>query len=201
MIKLEKKYIKPASFMLAQVFKDDPIDSYAFPNPEVRAKKVPCIYQFILRYNIRYGKVFTTSPKLEGVSVWVRSNSLKTSLWRILISGAIWPEIKIGREAIRNVRKIDEYIDRKHRELVPSEHWYLLLLAVDQGHQGKGCASKLLNEMLPEIDKEGLPCYVDTVFSRNIPTYQHFGFRLVDELIVPDTKIKFWAMLRGSKNT
>ena len=99
------------------------------------------------------------------------------------------------------MRKFDEYIDGKHREIVPKEHWYRLLLAVDPEHQGKGYASKLLNEMLPEIDKEGLPCYVDTVFSRNVPIYQHFGFRLVDELTIPDTQIKFWAMLRQPKKT
>ncbi len=62
MIKLEKAYIKPASLMLARVFKDNPINEYAFPNIEERMKKMPYAYQFVLRYNLLYGRVFVTSP-------------------------------------------------------------------------------------------------------------------------------------------
>jgi hypothetical protein len=67
-------------------------------------EKMPYVYQFLLRYNLLYGRVFVTSPRLEGVAVWVYSDNLGTSSWRILVSGAIWPAMKMGREAGRKMK-------------------------------------------------------------------------------------------------
>ena len=196
MLKLEKAHIKPVSFMLARALKDDPINAYAFPNPAERMKKMPYAYQFLLRYNLSYGGSFITSPQLEGVAVWIHSDNLGTSFWKMLISGAIWPAMKMGIEASRKMLVFNKYIDRKHSELVPMKHWYLFLLGVEPRHQGKGYASNLLRGMLYRIDKEGLPCYLETEVEKNVPIYEHFGFEVIDEFIVPNTMVKIWAMLR-----
>ena len=201
MLRLEKSHIKKASLVLARTFKDDPINAYAFPDPAERIKKMPYAYQYLLYYYILYGRIFVTSPKLEGVAAWIYSDNLGTSFWRMIISGAIWPAMKMGMEAGRKMQEFDKYIERKHRELVPDKHWYLLLLGVNPEHQGKGYASQLLNGMLSEIDKEGLPCYLETEGERNISIYQHFGFKVIDEFTVPNTKVIFIAMLREPKIT
>jgi len=201
LLKLEKAHIKPASLMLARVFKDNPINVYAFPNPEDRIKKMPYAYQFVLRYNLRYGRVFVTSPQLEGLAVWVPSDNLGTSFWRILSSGAMWPGMKMGIEAGRKMNELDEYVNRKHREFVSTKHWYLLLLGVDPQYQGKGNASKLLNGMLKLIDGEGLPSFLETQGSKNVSMYQHFGFNVVDEYTVPNTQVTLVAMLREPNRT
>ncbi len=199
MLRLEKTHIKPVSFMLARAFKDDPINAYAFPNPAERREKMPYAYQFLLRYNLSYGGSFITSPQLEGAAVWLHSDNLGTSFWKMLISGAIWPAMKLGIEAGRKMRVFDQHMERKHNELVPIKHWYLFLLGVDPQHQGKGYASTLLREVLSRIDEEGLPCYLETEVEKNVPMYEHFGFDVIDEFIVPDTMVKIWAMLRKPK--
>jgi len=50
--------------------------------------------------------------------------------------------------------------------------------------------------MIERIDKEHLPCYLDTQNEKNLPIFQHYGFKVVDESIVPNTQITNWAMLR-----
>lgn len=185
--------------MLARVFKDNPINEYAFPNLEERMKKMPYAYQFVLRYNLLYGKVFVTSPRLEGLAVWVPSVNLETSFWGRLVSGAIWPAINMGIEAGMRMGELDEYVNRRHRKLISAKHWYLLLLGVDPQYQGKGYASKLLNGMLKVIDGEGLPSYLETQGSQNVSMYQHFGFNAIDEYTVPDTHITLIAMMRQPK--
>jgi len=104
--------------------------------------------------------------------------------------------MKMGIEASRKMLVFNKYIDRKHSELVPMKHWYLFLLGVEPRHQGKGYASNLLRGMLYRIDKEGLPCYLETEVEKNVPIYEHFGFEVIDEFIVPNTMVKIWAMLR-----
>ena len=196
MLKLEKKHIKLASLMLARAFKDDPFNVYAFPDPEERVKKMPYAYQFLIRYYISYGRCFITSPKLEGAAVWIHSDNLGTSFWRMIISGAIWPAMKMGVETGRRVQVLSNYIEKKHRELVPNKHWYLFLMGVDPKYQGKGYASQLLNGMLSEIDGEGLPCYLETEVERNVPIYKHFSFDVIDRFTVPNTQLNLVAMLR-----
>ncbi len=198
MLKLEKKHIKPVSLMLSRAFKDDLKD--VFPDPEERRVKTPYVNELYLLYEFSNSKAFIISSKLEGIAVWIHSDKWKKRpLWRVLTSGAIWPAMKIGIKAIRKMQALDKYIERKHKELAPNKHWYLVVLAVDPKHQGKGYASKLLNEMLSYIDEEGLPCYLETDGEKNVSMYQHFGFEVVDEFVVPGLKDKMVAMLRKPK--
>jgi ribosomal protein S18 acetylase RimI-like enzyme len=198
LLKLEKKYIKPVSLMLSRAFKDDLKE--VFPDPEERRVKTPYVNELYLLYEFSNSKAFITSPKLEGIAVWIHSDKRKKrTFWRILTLGAIWPAMKIGIKALRKMQALDKYMERKHKELAPNRHWYLAVLAVDPKHQGKGYASKLLNEMLSYIDEEGLPCYLETDGEKNVFMYQHFGFEVVDEFVVPGTKDKVVAMLREPK--
>jgi len=198
LLKLEKKHIKPVSLMLSRAFKDDLKD--VFPDPEERRVKTPYVNEFFLLRDYSNSRAFITSPQLEGIAVWMHSDKRKKRpFWRILTSGAIWPAIIIGIKALRKMQAFDRYVERKHKELAPNKHWYLAVLAVDPQHQGKGYASKLLNEMLSYIDEEGLHCYVETEGEKNVSMYQHFGFEVVDEFVVPGTNDKLVAMLRKPK--
>ncbi len=198
MLKLERKQIRPVSLMLSRAFKGDWKD--VFPDPEERRVKTPYVNELYLLCNYSESRAFVTSPQLEGIAVWVHSNEWKKrTFWRILTSAAIWPAMKIGIKALRRMQSLDKYVDRKHEELAPNEHWYLAVLAVDPQHQGKGYASKLLNEMLSYIDEEGLPCYIETDGEKNVSMYQHFGFETIDEFVVPGTKDTVVAMLRKPK--
>ena len=180
--------------MLSRAFKDDLKD--VFPDPEERRVKTPYVNELYLLYEFSNSKTFITSPKLEGIAVWIHSDKRKKrTFWRMLTLGPIWPAMKIGIKALRKMQALDKYIERKHKELAPFKHWYLAILAVDPQHQGKGYASKLLNEMLSHIDEEGLNCYVETEGEKNVSMYQYFGFEVVDEFVVPWTKDKLVAML------
>lgn len=199
MRKLERKHIKTLSLILTRIFGIDDLKEI-FPDPEERRVKTPYFHEFYLLYGFSDSESFITSPNLEGIAVWIHSDKWKRkSFWRILTSDAIWPAIKIGIRAIRKMQKLDSYMDEKHRELAPDKHWYLSLLAVDPEQQGKGYASKLLNEMLAQIDEEGLPCYLETEGKKNVFIYKHFGFEVVDEFVVPETNDKIIAMLREPK--
>lgn len=199
LLKLEKKHIKPVSMMLYRAFGDDDMKD-VFPDPKEREVKTPYVNEFFLRREHSYFNAFITSPKLEGIAVWIPSDKIMdTPFWRMLTSGAIWPAIRIGYKALRKIQAYDQYIKKKHEELAPFKHLYLAVLAVDPKHQGKGYASKLLNEMLSEIDNKGLPCYVETEGEKNVSMYRHFGFEVVDEFVVPDTTDKLVAMLRQPK--
>ena len=199
-IKLRKDHIKPASQMLARAFEDDPISVYAYSDEADIKSRLPYVYEFLLRYYLRYAQGYATSEQLEGIAVWQRYRRVKISFWHLLSSGAIWPAIKMGAKVGERMQPFFGYIEKKHAELVSFPHWYLILIGVEPESQGKGYAAMLLRSMLSKIDEEGLPCYLETEKAKNVPIYEHFNFRIIDEFIVPDTTVKLWAMLRDRKD-
>ena len=50
--------------------------------------------------------------------------------------------------------------------------------------------------MFARIDREHLSCYLETLTEKNVPIYQHFGFKVAEESTIPSTDITIWAMLR-----
>jgi GNAT superfamily N-acetyltransferase len=71
------------------------------------------------------------------------------------------------------------------------------MLGVDPDYQGKGYASQLLRPMLARADKEGIPCYLETQLGKNVALYEHFGFRVAEQGIIPGSNVMSWAMVRG----
>jgi ribosomal protein S18 acetylase RimI-like enzyme len=199
LIRLEKAFIRPAVLMLTRAFQHDPFNEYAYPDAAEREAKIPYAYEFVLRYGIRYGEIYATSSRLEGIAGWLPSKYAFMPWWRMLLSGAFWPGLRMGIEAGRRMQRFDDFVEKKHRQLAPFPHWYLMVLGVDPEFQGKGYASRLLRGTLPRIDAEGLPCYLETYGERNVAIYQHFGFKTIDEFTIPGTTVSLCAMLREGR--
>ena len=198
-IRLKKAHIKPASRMMARAFHDYPINRHFYPDAAEREARLPHVFEYHLRYCFSYDHTYATSHQLEGIAIWMRLEKVSTSLTRHLLSGAFWPALRMGKAASRRAQPFFELAEKKHKELAPFPHWYLMLIGVDPKFQGKGYASQLMREMFFRIDEEGLPCYLETQREQNVSIYQHFGFKVIDEFIVPGTTIKTWPMLREGR--
>ena len=97
------------------------------------------------------------------------------------------------------MKGLSNYIDGVQERLAPFRHWYLQAIGVAPDFQGKGYAGRLLKPMLAKLDREGLPCYLETLEEQNVSLYQHFGFNIVDESRVTETTLTSWAMLREAQ--
>jgi len=73
-----------------------------------------------------------------------------------------------------------------------------MIIGVVPELQGRGCASVLLAPMLARIDRQHLPCYLDTEVEKNVAIYNRYGFRVVDDSIVVGTGVRSRGMLRES---
>ncbi|MFC1942652.1 GNAT family N-acetyltransferase [Chloroflexota bacterium] len=199
LIRLKKAHINPASRMMARAFQNYPINVHVYPDAAEREARLPYMFEYHLRYCLTYKLTYTTSDQLEGLAIWMRLEKISMSYWRYISSGAFWPVLKMGREAKRRAQPFFEFADKKHKELAPFTHWYLMLIGVDPKFQGKGYSSLLMKEMFSRIDEEGLPCYLETQVEKNVSIYQRFGFKIIDEFTIPETTIMTWAMLRDSQ--
>jgi len=196
LFRLSKAQVRPAAEMVSRAFQDEPGIVYYFPDEYERKKKLPYFFQYTIHRGLLYGEVYATSPNLEGVAVWLPSENIRMTMWRVIRSGALPMILKVGRENIWQLMSFGSYLGSIHKRHAPFRHWYLLGLAIDPDYQGKSYASTLLKAMFARIDKEHLPCYLETQDEKNVPIYQHYGFKVVEESVVPGTKVTNWAMLR-----
>jgi hypothetical protein len=79
---LGRKQIGPASEMLTQAFFNDSKLTHVLPDEEIRKERGRHLFSFELRYGMNYGRVYTTSPALEGVAVWLPSERFEITFWR-----------------------------------------------------------------------------------------------------------------------
>ncbi len=196
LVRLEKSQIKPAAEMLARAFHDDLIFVHFIPDASERKNKLPYLMQFLIRYSMSHGEVYATSHRLEGVATWLPSEKAERTLWRMVVNWGLSIYVKLGRKVISRRGIINDYMYSIHKHHAPFPHWYLELIGVEPELQGKGYAGILLKAMLARLDKENVPCFLETQNQNNVPIYQHFGFKVVEEAIIPGTEMRHWAMLR-----
>ena len=201
LLRLTKARIKPAAEVLGRAFQDYPMSAYFMPDEAKRSKKQPAIYRMLVRSGIKYGEVYAASSKLEGVAVWFSSDSRRESFWDYLLGGQYLTLLMAGREVAKRQKVFAEYAASVRARCVSSRHWYLQLLGVDPAYQGKGYSSALLKPMLARADREGVPCFLETQAEKNVTLYEHFGFRVVEEWLIPGSNVKSWAMVRSNESS
>jgi len=199
LVQLNKSYIKPATDALVRAFRNYQLLYYSFPDEIERKRIAPYFFQYALYYGIRYGETYTTSSNLEGVAIWIPSDNYPVTFWRLVHSVPLSVIFGLGREGGSRMRYTGEYIDVVHKRLAPFKHWFLQTIGVEPPFQGKGYAGKLLRPMFARIDKEGLPCYLETLDEANVQLHEHFGFKVIEKSTIPKTSLTNWAMLREAQ--
>jgi GNAT superfamily N-acetyltransferase len=194
LVRIDSKLAKPASFTAARAFADDPETIYLIPDKKKRIN-LHFAFEYFLRIAV-YGheEAYVTSPQCEGVAIWASSEN-NVPFWAALTANPI-PSLKCGWRFISHQIETNRLAIKIKKQYAPSRHMYLALLAVDPAHHGKGHASALLKPMLARLDKEHLPAYLETQNMKNVAMYQHFGFKLVYETVLPKTTLPMYCMLR-----
>jgi GNAT superfamily N-acetyltransferase len=198
-VQINKNNAEPAVQALVNAFKNYPIFQHYFPKEKNRINILHYLLSFSVYSGIKYGKVYATTSNLEGVAIWIPSNNYPITTWKMLRSVSLLTTLNVVRCGGYKMKHFSDYIDKVHRGLAPSKHWFLQAMGIDPKYQGKGYASKLLRPMLSKIDQEYLPCYLETIEERNVSIYEHFGFKTIDKTTVPKTNFTSWAMLRKSQ--
>lgn len=195
-IRLKKDNVNIAGEVLGRALNDDPISLYIFPNDKERKEKLKYVFRVTTCIGVRYGKVYATSPNLEGIAIWMPYKRFKEKFFWILRCGGLSMGIKVGLEAGKRSNPIRNFIEKVHEETISDEHWYLNELGIDPPFQRKGYGSSLMRYMLKKIDEQALPVYLETSLEKNVKYYEKFGFKLIKEALIPETDVNLWFMLR-----
>jgi ribosomal protein S18 acetylase RimI-like enzyme len=186
-----------AGAMLSRAFFHDPKMTHLIPEIAARKDRSHHLFEFELRYGMIYGEVYTTSSALEGVAVWLPSDKSEITLWRAFLAGGLGLQRHLGKEIMNRLMAFSTAVDDLHKKHLFSPHCYLFFIGVDPSYQGKGYAARLLRPMLERLDREQIPCYLNTQNEENVRLYEHFGFKVIDKVTIPGSDILHTAMQRN----
>jgi GNAT superfamily N-acetyltransferase len=198
-VRLSKHQIERAGAMLTLAFFDDPKLTHLIPEISAKKELSRYLFEFELQYGMNYGDVYTTSPSVEGVAVWLPSTKSEITFWRAFRSGGMGLQKHLGKKIMDRLMSFSIAVDNLHKKHAPFPHYYLFFIGVDPAYQKKRVASRLITPMLGWLDMQKLPCYLNTQNENNIGLYEHYGFQVIEQLILPGSGIVHTAMQRNPR--
>jgi len=201
LLRLTLKERDAGAEVLGRAFTEYELLRYYF-HDETERRKVADTFGFIaLSVCLKYGEVYASSEKLEGVAAWLPPGKAPFGGWQIIRSVPLPILIRFAHQGASRLRAYGRHIDNVHRKLVPYPHWYLEIIGVDPPYQGQGFSSRLVRTVLKRIDRERMPCFLETNTEKNVSIYRRFGFEVVSEDKMPGTEVTSFAMLRKAQTT
>jgi ribosomal protein S18 acetylase RimI-like enzyme len=196
-ILLRETMLPAAVETFSVAFREDELYKYIVPDEHQRTEFLRNFFAFRLRYGMKFGEVQTTSEHCEGVAIWIPFQNRKMSIPRILRSGVLSAMRSIDAGTRQKLMAIQDFAERT-REKVLKPHWHLSPIAVHPDHQGQGHAGILIRSMLVRLDRERAACLLETQTGRNVSMYERFGFKVIDEGIIPGSNVRHWVMWRDA---
>lgn len=195
--RLTKEDVPKAVECLKDAFKDDPLWTEVFKNDPHRDTALSGFFTCPLLYGIKFGKVYATSPKIEGVVVWVPGKYADMTMWRMIRCGALTYGAKMGKEARRNLSILSKQLDPDRKRLMKNKRYiYVTILGITSTEQGKGFGSKLMDAIQEECTREGLHLYLETEKEENLSFYEKHGLTLLQSITLEKIDLPLWQMER-----
>ncbi|MFH1242071.1 MAG: GNAT family N-acetyltransferase [Pseudomonadota bacterium] len=194
--------LERAAAMWTRAFYDGAFYVWVMPDPAIRKELLKELFKLRLRLGILFGEVYVT-PDFEGGAHWMPSENAALSEERLIEAGALEFSARLEAaepEAMPRIQRYLEIVEPLHAQLAPFTHLYLSSIAVDPVHQKKGYGTGLLRAMFKRIDQEKMPVYLETNAEDNISYYERVGFAVRKQVIIPDTDLPVWVMIRGAKS-
>jgi GNAT superfamily N-acetyltransferase len=167
--------------VFGRAFLDDPVLTYVLPDLASREKRSPRLWRTIASVAIApdKGEVWITDSR-DAAAVWLAPNRWKDRPKDLVRQLPLLTSF--GRSLGRGLQL--QQLMQKHHPREP--HWYLQTLGTDPSQQGKGLGSALLAPVLERCDHDGIPAYLESSKAANIPFYERHGFRVTEEMVLPD---------------
>ncbi len=200
LVPLTTSQIDLAVDLMVKAIFEDPSSIYFFPDVTTRKEKLSRLWKFFLGQVLSSGELYATSSNIEGLAGWISHNPAENSVPKTLQGDIMSLTFKMGFDDMMKISYHMMLCGQLHEQHVNFPHWCLSPIAVSPELQGKGYASKLIKPMLSRIDNEQKPCYLQTENEKNIPIYEHFGFKLIEKASLPHTDVYIWCMLRDKRD-
>ncbi len=162
-----------AATVLADAFYDDPFVGWMYPNAKRRHGRHRRMVARMLRLTRPRAR-----PLWNGgaIALWMPPGEQPLTARDQL---RMVPDLLGWGLRAPRVMAVLDLMDREH----PKEpHWYLFMVGSDPARRGQGHGQAVIQPVLDECDRDGIPAYLESSNPANIPYYARFGFEVIGEL-------------------
>lgn len=206
--RLREDRVQQAATLLGAAFHQDPLFVHACPDPEHRARWLPWMFVWPIRWGLLRGEVLATAGRLEGIAIVVPSsaaNGEDAEVARLAQRDRAERERELSPSEIEAWLRYDAALDaavqpadQELHRVVPGPHLYLAVLGVEPTRQGIGIGSTLLRAVSKRADAVELPTTLITCQPNNLVIYKRHGYEVVCNGTVADSGLRWWEMRRGN---
>lgn len=195
---VQKKDLDRLALVAADAYRDYPLHNW-FTKGRYDAVASRLIMQISLRTMTEDALIYADSEELNGFAVWLPFGFTGSKTMPFLLSGGLRLILHSGPGIIGRLLTYETYAMNLKKEFTDNYDWYLYNLSIRKEAQGKGIASKLMRPMLKFCDDERMVAYLETNKAANVGLYQHYGFDLMREELIPKTPVMHYSMVRNPK--
>ena len=195
---VQEKDICHLAEVAADAYRDYPLHNW-FTKGKYDAKASRLIMQISLKTMTEDAVIYADSEEINGFAVWLPFGFTGSKTLPFLMNGGLSLIFHSGFGIIGRLLKYETYAMNLKKEFTDNYDWYLYNLSIKKEAQGKGIASKLMRPMLEFCDKERMVAYLETNKALNVGLYQHYGFDLMKEELIPTTDVTHYSMVRYPK--
>jgi GNAT superfamily N-acetyltransferase len=152
---------------LVEAFRDDPVERWLYPDDEGYERHFPAFIEALGGRAIDGGTAWRLGD-FDAIALWMApgaepDGSAIESVLRATVPSALHLDV------FATLAEMDAAHPR-------APHWYLPWLGVRPELSGRGLGAGLLRHGLAEVDRAGLPAYLETPNPRTVPFYERHGF-------------------------
>jgi len=180
--------------ILAKAFLNYPLYAYGINDKVNQEKKLCVLFQTLVEFTSRYGAIYTVGDPFKAVMLVLPSTQIPISNWKMFLSGATDIFFKVGLNYLLRQREITQKQEEIHLKYMTEPHQYIFTIGVDPAHQGQKLASRLIQELQQESEKQHCPIFLETNKAINVQIYQKLGFKVLEMHEFPKKNLTLWGM-------
>ena len=192
---VQKKDLDRLAEVAADAYQDYPLHNW-FTKGKYDKKASKLLMEISLKTMTKDAIIYADSEELNGFAAWLPFGFTGNKALPFLLKGGLKLFFHSGFGLIGRLQTYEKYAMNLKKEFTDNYDWYLFNLSVKKDAQGKGIASKLMRPMLKFCDDEKMVAYLETNKEQNVGLYNHYGFELKKEELIPKTNVMHYAMVR-----
>ena len=193
-----KKDLPRLAEVAADAYRDYPLHNW-LTKGKYDEKASRLLMQISLKTMTEDAVIYADSEEINGFAAWLPFGFTGNKALPFMLNGGLALFLHAGFGLIGRLQSFETYAMNLKKEFTDHYDWYLFNLSIKKDAQGKGIASKLMRPMLQFCDDERMVAYLETNKDSNVGLYQHYGFEVMSEGMVPNTSVPHYAMTRRPK--
>ncbi len=196
---VQKEDLRKGGVVLADAFQNDPFWEHLLIDGTT--EQLGAFFEYPIRYGMKFGKVYATSKRLEGIGAWSNSEYADMTPLRGMQTSSLSALFRMGPGMFVKTMKMMKIMapleeDRKKNMEGKGPYIYFMVLGVATKHQGKGHGAKIIRHVIKESEKRKIPIYLETSTKLNVKVYEHMGFEVMGKTDFPEVGHPQWGLIR-----